>query len=192
MSNGFTPEQTPDDNLGLPGTESFLSSIPHYYGDAVRQLFLAAAALILVSAPFYANLTPFSTMTQVFGALVLAVLAAFTSPRLRLSLLLDACVAGVGLLIYETAAINGYASGDLIIFIIRQTISILFLFALYNSIKTLRSMLSHRVSAHARSRAARIAAEAAEVHAEEMEEQAQENSSDKRPEGERDWTIYND
>lgn len=181
-----------DDNLGLVGTENFIGVIPHYYGDAVRQLFIAAAALILVTAPFYAELTPYTTITDIVSALVLACLAALTSPRLRSVLLLDACAAGAGLLVYESAAVSGYSSGDLVMFVMRQALAIIFLFALYNSVKTLRSMLLNRVAVDKRAHVAWVAAEAAEAHAEDVQEKVASEEGDSRPGDMKHHDVYDD
>lgn len=136
------------------------TSVPHYYGDIVRQLFIAAAAFLLVGAPFYASDLQAELAFDVLGALILVCLAAFTSPQGRLILLADTVVAGVGMLIFEYWALANYQTTAIVAVVIRQAIALIFLFAFYFAGKTLRG-LSHVMDEDAAEREASFRAERA-------------------------------
>lgn len=114
--------------------------VAHYYGDIVRQLLLFAAAVLLVGAPFYGSDLPSELPFDVLGALVLACLAAFTSPVTRSILWADTIVAGVGMVLFELWALSSYQTTSLLVVSLRQAIALLFLFALYFGGKTLRGL----------------------------------------------------
>ncbi len=116
-------------------------SIPHYYGDYVRQLFMLAGAMMLIFSPFLAASNPGILPFEIGGAIVVAILAALTNPVNKLSMLANAIVAGIGVVTYELLALNSYFSGAMIAFIEREAITLIFLCALYFSLKTLRNMV---------------------------------------------------
>lgn len=118
--------------------------LAHYYGDIVRQLLLLAAAVILVAAPFYASDLPRELPLNVLAALVLACLAAFTSPRTVSILYADAVVSGVGMVLFEIWALSSYQDTSIVAVALRQAIALIFLFALYFSGKTLRGRAMER------------------------------------------------
>ena len=119
--------------------------IPHYYGDYVRQIFMLCAAVMLVFSPFLARdniaILPF----EIGGALLIAILGAFTNPARQLSMLADAVAAGVGIVTYELLALDAFSSGATIAFIEREALAVAFLFALYFSLKTIRNMAFHLI-----------------------------------------------
>lgn len=122
-----------------------LGHIAHYYGDSVRILFVVVAAVWLVSLPFYPDLLPFDPAGQVLAGVTIVILAALTSPRNKWVLAFDALFAGFGVIVVEVTAVYGFREGTLTEFFIRELIVILFLVALYLSLKTLRAMLAHQI-----------------------------------------------
>jgi hypothetical protein len=116
-------------------------SVKHYYGDTVRQLFLMAAALMLVGAPFYSNNLTVELPFIVFGAVALIAVAAFTSPVKQNAIRADAVAAGVGLVIFEVWALWNFQTDPIYKFVLREALALIFLAALYFSTKTLRGML---------------------------------------------------
>ena len=121
------------------------SRISHYYGDSVRQILLAAAALMLVGMPFYTDDLSVEMPFIVIAAVVLVIVAALTSPMKSAFISADVIVSGVGLIIFEIWAILGYGESTVLQFVLREALAILFLFALYFSSKTLRSMLLNQI-----------------------------------------------
>lgn len=117
-----------------------LHDIPHYYGDYVRALFLAAAVLSLVAIPVFGDLLPFGTFAQVGGALLLVLLAGLTNPHSKMLMMCDVIVSGVAVLLLESTAISFYASDSSALFISREAAAVALMFAFYFGIKTLRAM----------------------------------------------------
>jgi len=120
-------------------------SIPHYYGDYVRQIFMLNAAVMLVFSPFLASAVPGTLIFEIGGAIVIAILGALTNPAKQISMLANAIAAGVGILTYELLALNAFSGGAMIGFIVREAVAVAFLFALYFSLKTLRNMIFHTI-----------------------------------------------
>ena len=133
-----------EDYEPLPYTEH----IPHYYGDAVRQLLIAAAAFILIGAPFYADTLRTELPFEITGAVILVALAALANPHNKLIFLAGAIASGVGLVVYETWALYTYSDSTWLQFILRQAIAIVFLAGFYFNMKTVRAFVLHRVGKH--------------------------------------------
>src|SRR3989344_6623767 len=119
---------------------SLESSIPHYYGNYTRQIFMLAGAAMLVGAPFLVNRLPEILPFQIGGAIALVVLAALTSPRKQWVIVADVLAAALGILVFEWLAIVAYQAENMIAFILLEAVTAAFLFALYFSTKTLRAM----------------------------------------------------
>lgn len=121
------------------------TGVSHYYGDIVRQVFVAASAVMLVASPFYADSLKSEIPFYVAGALVLIILAALTNPHNRSVLLADAVAAGVGVAIFEVWALGSYETSTWVEFLLRQGIALLFLVAFYFSMKTVRAFSMHQI-----------------------------------------------
>ncbi len=120
-------------------------AVPHYYGDTIRQLFIVNAGLILIGAPFYADSLRAELPFEILGALILAGLAALVNPHKKSFLFANAVAAGVGLLFYETWALSQYETSTWTQFVLRELIAIIFLFAFYFSVKTVRAFVLHQI-----------------------------------------------
>lgn len=119
--------------------------LTHYYGDSVRMFMLVAVALMLLSAPFYSDSLLIALPFEIIGAIILAGLAAMTNPMSRLILSIDAVANGVGLVIFATWGLSAYESSGALAFVIRIAIAVIFLFAFYYSMKTVRAMVMHTI-----------------------------------------------
>lgn len=120
-------------------------AIPHYYGDAVRQIFMVSGAVMLILAPFLASTFPAILPFEIGGALVVVILGAMTNPTNQLSMIANSIAAGVGVVIYELLALSLFSSGDYLAFVEREALAIGFLIALYFSLKTVRNMALGRI-----------------------------------------------
>lgn len=126
----------------LPPPFKFMGTdIPHYYGDYVRQIFVVTGAAMLLLAPLLINRAPALLPFQVGGAIVLVVLAALTNPKKMWVLLANSIAAGIGIIVFESLAIAAYAANSWFVFIALEIVTIAFLFALYFSLKTVRTMM---------------------------------------------------
>ena len=134
---------------GVGPSYATFTPIPHYYGDAVRTLLVGATALLLLASPLYADAIRIEFPFMVLGALIAVAVAAFTDPQKRITLMADSVVAGVGLIVYAGWALLGY-DGNPIAFVLRISVAIIFLFAFYFSLKTVRAFVLHEVGREGR------------------------------------------
>ncbi|MEK7133944.1 MAG: hypothetical protein AAB804_02640 [Patescibacteria group bacterium] len=152
-------------------------SIPHYYGDAARQLMLGAAALMLIASPLYGNSLRLEFPFIVVGALIAATFAALTNPRDLWVSVGDAVVSGVGVVAYATWGIFEYDVINPIAFVLRLVVGVLFLFAFYFSMKTVRAFLLRQIGR--RERVDEFDTEAERANMEETESETMTEHPDK-------------
>lgn len=119
--------------------------ISHYYGDQMRQLFISAAALMLVGSPFYADSLRVELPFILIGALALVALAALANPHNKNVFYLAAGMSGAGVVIYGMWALNNYESATFLQFIIRLIIALVFMVGFYFNMKTLRAFVLGKV-----------------------------------------------
>ena len=125
-----------------------VDSISHYHGDAVRQLFASAAALMLIGAPFYSDFLRAELPFEIAGALVLVALAALMNPHNKSIFTAAAIVSGIGFTVFEMWTLYSYRDSTWAQFVLRELISIIFLAGFYFSMKTLRAFLLHKIGKH--------------------------------------------
>ncbi|QSH39379.1 hypothetical protein JXR01_03725 [Candidatus Kaiserbacteria bacterium] len=127
------------------GGVSGVGQINHYYGDPVRLLFVLASAVWLLALPFFPDLLPFNPLIQVFAVVVIIVFAALTNPSKRWVMAYDALIAGIAVVVIESAAINQFEMSSWLEFAVREVLVVLFLIALYLSLKTVRAMYMNQI-----------------------------------------------
>jgi hypothetical protein len=133
-------------NPSLPPPFKFMTpSVAHYYGDYVRQIFVVTGAAMLLLAPFLINRAPALLPFVIGGSIILVILAALTNPKKVWVLMADSLAAGVGIVVFESLALAAYASGNWLAFIALEVVTIAFLFALYYSLKTVRTMMFRQI-----------------------------------------------
>lgn len=120
--------------------------LPHYYGDTVRILFVITTAVWFLALPFYPDILPFSPVTQVVAGLVILILAALTNPMKRWTLVYDALVAGIGIVVFEMAAVQQFGVSSWVAFAVRELIVLLLIVAFYLSLKTVRAMYLRQIN----------------------------------------------
>lgn len=119
-------------------------AITHYYGDNVRKLMLLAAVVLMVTILVDKNLLTFNLRFGVLGILIITILAGFTNPKSRASIVADTIVSGLMFFFFEYFAVSAYTQTDNFfdsIFLFRQVTAVIFLVALYFSTKSLRGTL---------------------------------------------------
>lgn len=119
--------------------------VPHYYGDVVRRIFVVAAAVLLLLSPSLASASDMALPLAVLGAIVLASLAAITTPRKRSIMIIDAVVSAAGVFVSELFAIASWNAEVWFWLALSQALAVSFLFSLYFSMKTVRAMLLDQV-----------------------------------------------
>ncbi len=114
----------------------------HYYGDLVRFLFMLAAIIMLVTLPFLMGKLPVPLYISILVILVIGVLAGITNPLQKWISILNGLISTAALFIFEYYAVNSLTISGVktLYFITNQLLALVFLFALYYSIKTIRAM----------------------------------------------------
>lgn len=114
----------------------------HYYGDAVRFLFMLAAIIMLVTLPFLSDKLPVPIYVSILVILLIGILAGITNPLQKWISVLNAVIAVGASSIFEYYAVKSLVAYQVttLYFITNQVLAFVFLFALYYSIKTLRAM----------------------------------------------------
>ncbi len=117
-------------------------SLRHYYGDTVRTLFILAAIIIFLIVPFGGSSDPQMTVMLIATSIILTLFAGLTSPKTYTVALIDSLISGIGCFIFEILAVGAYQSTTMTetAFFVFQALAIIFLLALYFSIKTARGM----------------------------------------------------
>ena len=118
--------------------ESKSGSVPHYYGDIVRRLFLIAAVLMLITMPFFKDWIFFPTHISVLAVVILALASGFTAPRQTWVYALDLIVSVIGVLVFGFIAVEKSGVYPLNFIMDNLVLAVLFLVALYFSAKTIR------------------------------------------------------
>lgn len=119
----------------------------HYYGDIVRKLFLAGAVLMLLTLPFFNDLIAAPVAISILAVIVLGLIAGFVNPRELWVSILNTGIAAGAIFIFEYHAVDTYpikSARYQILFWVDQVLALLFLIALYYSVKTLRGMSQNR------------------------------------------------
>lgn len=133
------------DILGIRGPYSASLYIPHYWGTVARQLMLAGAALMLVASPLYGSDLRAEFPYEVLGALLAVGFAALTNPRTLWVSIGDTIICGSGAAFYAIWGISEYTSIEPLAFVLRLAIAVIFLFAFYFSMKTVRAFTLRQI-----------------------------------------------
>lgn len=139
------------------GVDKFLGAehddgqhIPHYHGDGVRICFIAAAILMTAITPFSSTVVPLTIIALITGVVLLVVFAALTHPHGPWIMAINAMLSATGAAIFETFAIVSFQNESWVAFVVQEFIVVLFLFALYFAMRTLRAMMLHQVGKQGR------------------------------------------
>ena len=120
-----------------------VAEVYHYHGKAVRKMFLAGSLLMVTALPFFYELIPYPVYTTILATVVLIVSAGLTNPHRLLSVILDVFVSLVAVITFEyySVYIASAMPEEKFFFLVNQILAVIFLFALYFAIKTLRGMI---------------------------------------------------
>ncbi len=115
----------------------------HYYGDIVRRLFVAAGIIMIIMMPVLQQSLSALTFISLAAIVAIAFFAGFTNPAQEKSVLWDTLVSLGALVIFEYHAILAYRAAQTfwnMNFVTNEVLAVIFFFALYYSMKTLRGM----------------------------------------------------
>ncbi len=113
----------------------------HYYGDIIRRLFIIGALVMAATLPFFSPIIDKPILFSIMAILVLSVAAGLTSPTSPASALLNTFITLAGVVVFESYAVSQHKIGGIDkFFVLNQLLALIFIVALYYSIKTLRGM----------------------------------------------------
>lgn len=114
-------------------------SIPHYYGDLVRIIFIIGAIFVLLGIPTMASIFNIPAIIPIISVAILGITAGITNPVQLFSLRLNVAVSVIFLIFFAYMGWYSYASGvGGFAGFINQVSAVLFLIASYFSVKSLR------------------------------------------------------
>jgi hypothetical protein len=118
----------------------------HYYGDIVRDCFLVAALLMLIGLPWFVKYLTVPLPFSLLSIAVLALAAGLTNPVLYWSAIVNVVVSVAGFFVFEAGAVQAYVhySPESKFFAANQLLAVIFVLALYYSVKTLRGFFLNR------------------------------------------------
>lgn len=148
MSNPFDTAPSGSSLESAPKQPAVISRIPHYYGDAVRTIFLACGSSMLVGLAVFADKLPAGMIISLVSAMALVVAAGLTTPKRRVTIAADAVLSACASAAFAVTAAREYAtSGTSGFYLFNQALALGFALALYLSVKTYRSMRAARLHA---------------------------------------------
>lgn len=118
-------------------------ALEHYYGDIVRYLFLAGAVLMLIGLPIFQDYIQFPVLISVCSITVLVIAAGLTNPQQMSSATANFAIAVIGFIIftYHSVIASGRELPSDKFLLTNVLLAMVFLFALYFSMKTLRARM---------------------------------------------------
>lgn len=120
--------------------------LEHYYGDIVRYLFLAAGIIMLITLPLFQSLIETPLMVSITGIAVLGIAAGLTNPQQVVSAVVNFVISIVGFITFAysaTTSFQGKIENDKFI-LTNIILAAIFIFAIYFSMKTMRSRLLNK------------------------------------------------
>ena len=120
----------------------------HYYGDAVRTLFIITGVVMLVMLPFFASLIKAPIILSIVGILALAIFGGFLNPKQLWIIVINTLISIGAFAIFEYYAVLSYINPTSNIqlatkfFWVNQTLALLFFIAVYLSVKSLRGKMT--------------------------------------------------
>jgi len=119
-----------------------MPKIPHYYGDAVRMLFMIAAIVMFVTLPMFNQDIGLPVVFSAVAILILGTAAGLTNPKLIWDAGINAAIAVAGFLVFVIYSVNSYGEGGVEnFFLTNLTLGFIFLLAIYFSVKTFRGLI---------------------------------------------------
>ena len=119
-------------------------SIPHYYGDIIRRLFILAGIIMFTLMPVFSDRIPEPTSISILAVIILVAGAGITNPKRAWTAYFDLAVSSIAIIVFEYYGILTYSSSRSYtdsFFIVNQILAVLFLLAFYYSVKTVRGTM---------------------------------------------------
>lgn len=116
-------------------------TLQHYYGDIVRYLFIVAAILMVIGLPIFQNYIQGPLIISIIAIVVLGIAAGLTNPKQKISAVVNLIISIFGFIIFTYTSVNAInqAPSDDKFLLTNIILSIMFLFATYFAMKTVRA-----------------------------------------------------
>ncbi len=112
----------------------------NYYGNIVRNLFIAGGIVMFLTYPFLRSYLPQSPLLVILGVAFLSITAGLTNPKGHFIVIVDIAISLFAVIFFENHAILFVKAPLGGIFLTDQILTIIFFFALYFSVKTFQGM----------------------------------------------------
>lgn len=119
----------------------------HYYGDAIRVIFIIAGLAMIVMFPFFSSILRIPIFVPILTVIILAILSGFLNPKQIWPTVANTVVAIVACSAFQYYATSAYlhlspnVTTNIVFFWTNQILALLFFVAIYLSVKTLRGRL---------------------------------------------------
>ncbi len=114
--------------------------------DNVRKLFIVAGIIMILDLPFVHKELPIPLSLSILIILGIAIFAGMTSPKDRYVDFLDTLLSMGGFIIFQYSAVQIYLSGDSLfdfLFLTNEALALIFFFATYYSVQSLRGTIAN-------------------------------------------------
>ena len=118
--------------------------VGHYYGDSVRVIFLISGLVMLCSFPFFSSLIGVPAVISILSIIGLVFLGGLISPKSRFIFVLSSIVLFEYYAYFAYSTLPATSALHIAFFWVNQILAILFFFATYLSVKTLRAMWENK------------------------------------------------
>lgn len=114
----------------------------HYYGDKVRSLLVTVGIIMLLTMPFFEDLTPKPQFFSILAILALTLLSGLINPRQKNIVALSTLVAAGAFLAFEYYAIEAskLLGPTSAFFLLNQILALICLIATYFGTKSVRGL----------------------------------------------------
>jgi hypothetical protein len=115
--------------------------VPSRYGDTVRKLFLMGAIVMIITYPSFSSVVPETTTSMIGAIVLLSILAGLTDWRGYWTAILDVLVSISAVAVFEDHAVVFAKTSMGWIFLTDQFLVIIFIIAVYFSVRALREIV---------------------------------------------------
>ncbi|MCX6753101.1 MAG: hypothetical protein NTW62_02035 [Candidatus Nomurabacteria bacterium] len=123
----------------------------HYYGKIIRTIFITGGLVMLITFPFFSNLVNLPLPVSIFTIILFVIIGGLINPLSKWIFIIGSIIPVLALTMFEYYAFNTYQhlsnanSMSVAFFWINQALALMFFFATYLSVKTLRAMMQGKM-----------------------------------------------
>lgn len=123
----------------------------HYYGKIIRNIFVIGGLVMLLTFPFFSHLINLPIYIPILGIIVFVLIGGLINPLSKSVFVIGSIIPLFAFAMFEYYAFNTYqnlspnSSLNVAFFWTNQALALMFFFATYLSVKTLRAMLQGKM-----------------------------------------------